>query len=118
VELLIEEFREFCLSLKGVTESTPFDDNTLVMKVMSKVFIADINKFESINVKCEPETAIELRERYGSVTAGYHMNKKHWNTIAIAGELSDKEIKHWILHSYHLVVSKLTKKEKSELNEL
>ncbi|SFF49900.1 Predicted DNA-binding protein, MmcQ/YjbR family [Thermoflexibacter ruber] len=115
----IEEFREFCLNLKGVTESTHFDDNTLVMKVMSKVFaIADIDKFESINVKCEPETAIDLRERYSGVTAGYHMNKKHWNTIAIVGELSDEEIKHWILHSYDLVVSKLTKKEKNELNEL
>lgn len=86
---------------------------------MGKIFaIADIDKFESINVMCKPETAVELRERYSSITAGYHMNKKYWNTIAIRGQLGDEEIKHWILHSYDLVVSKLTKKEKSKLNEL
>jgi predicted DNA-binding protein (MmcQ/YjbR family) len=115
----IEEFRAYCLSLKGVTEAMPFDNNTLVMKVMDKMFaLADIDKFEGINVKCDPEISIELRERYNSIKAGYHMNKKHWNTIDMTGELSDVEIKHWILHSYNLVVSKLSKKEKMTLDEL
>jgi predicted DNA-binding protein (MmcQ/YjbR family) len=114
----IESFREFCLSLKGVTESTPFGDNTLVLKVMDKMFaLADIDKFDGINVKCDPEKAIELREKYNCIKAGYHMNKTHWNTIEMTGELSDEEIKHWILHSYDLIVSKLSKKEKTKLDE-
>jgi predicted DNA-binding protein (MmcQ/YjbR family) len=115
----IEEFREFCLSLKGTTEELPFDDNTLVFKVMGKMFaLADINDFESINLKCDPEKAVELREKYSSVKAGYHMNKKHWNTIETHGELTTDELKHWILHSYDLVASKLTKAEKTKLGEL
>ncbi len=115
----IEELREFCLSLKGVTEELPFDDNTLVFKVLNKIFVvADINNFESINVKCDPEKAIELREKYSSVKAGFHMNKKHWNTIEVNSELTDSEIKQWILHSYNLIVNKLSKKDKTILNEL
>ncbi len=115
----IEEFREFCLSLKGTTDSLPFGDNTLVIKVMDKMFaLADINDFVSINVKCDPEKAVELREKYSSVTAGYHMNKKHWNTIEMNSELTDAEIKHWIQHSYDLIVSKLSKSEKKLLDEL
>jgi predicted DNA-binding protein (MmcQ/YjbR family) len=115
----IEDFRTYCLSLKGVTEETPFDENTLVFKVMGKMFaLADILDFESINVKCEPELAIELREKYASVKAGYHMNKKHWNTILVRGELNDNELRHWILHSYQLVVAGLPKKVKEELNNL
>lgn len=115
----IEEFREFCLSLKGTTEELPFGDNTLVFKVMNRMFaLTDINDFESINLKCDPDKAIELREKYSSVKAGYHMNKKHWNTIETNGELTDNELKHWILHSYDLVTSKLTKAEKTKLNEL
>jgi predicted DNA-binding protein (MmcQ/YjbR family) len=115
----IEELRTFCLSLKGTTEDLPFGDNTLVFKVLGKMFLlTDIDSFESINVKCEPERAIELREKYSSVKAGYHMNKKHWNTIDVNSELTDAELKQWILHSYDLVASKLSKSEKAILNEL
>jgi predicted DNA-binding protein (MmcQ/YjbR family) len=115
----IEDFRTYCLSLRGVTEETPFDENTLVFKVMGKMFaLADMIDFESFNVKCEPEKAVELREKYSSVKAGYHMNKKHWNTILVRGELNDNELKHWISHSYHLVVTGLPKKVKEELNNL
>ncbi len=112
----LEELRDFCLAQKGVTEGLPFDDNTLVFKVLDKMFaLADINDFESINVKCDPEQAILLRERYEAVTAGYHMSKKHWNTIKVNADMSDKEIYEWLMHSYNLVVSKLTKKQQEEL---
>ncbi|MDX2302055.1 MAG: MmcQ/YjbR family DNA-binding protein [Microscillaceae bacterium] len=115
----IEEFREYCLSKKGVTEDLPFDENTLVFKLMGKMFaLTDIDQFESINLKCDPDQAIELREKYASVQPGYHMNKKHWNTILVRGELSDAQLQHWIDHSYNLVMSKLTKKQKQDLNAL
>ena len=74
----IEEYREYCVSKKGVTEEFPFDKNTLVFKVSGKMFsLTNIDLFESINVKCEPEKAIELREKYSNVIPGYHMSKKH-----------------------------------------
>lgn len=115
----IEEFREFCLSKKGTSEGLPFDSETLVFKVMEKMFaLTNIDTFESINVKCDPEKAVELREEYESVKPGYHMNKKHWNTIMMNGELNDQEIKHWVNHSYDLVVSKLPKKLKEELKNM
>jgi predicted DNA-binding protein (MmcQ/YjbR family) len=112
----LEQLRDFCLTQKGVTESLPFDNNTLVFKVLDKMFaLVDINNFESINVKCEPEKAIALRETYLAVEAGYHMNKKHWNTIKINDDMPDKEIFNWVLHSYQLVVEKMPKKQKELL---
>jgi predicted DNA-binding protein (MmcQ/YjbR family) len=100
----IEAFREFCLSLPETEECFPFDANTLVFKVRGMMFTAcDINDFQSINVKCNPEMAIELRERYQEVMPGYHMNKKHWNTIDMHGSLSDAFIEEQILNSYNLV---------------
>ena len=106
----IEHFRLYCLSLPGTHEDTPFGPDVLVMKVADKIFaLADIDKFESINVKCDPETAIVLRERYDSVKPGYHMNKKHWNTILSMGGLTNRELEHWIRHSYELVVASLPK---------
>lgn len=115
----IEEYREYCLSFKGVTEEMPFDDKVLVFKVMGKMFcLTDINNFESINVKCDPETAIELRHQYEAVKPGYHMNKKHWNTILVDGSLPDTELKKWITHSYDLVTTKLTKKQQETLQNL
>lgn len=112
----IEEFREFCMNLKGVTEELPFDENTLVFKVMGKMFaLTGIEDFASINVKCDPETAIDLREQYNAVNPGYHMNKKHWNTITNHSDMPDKEMREWIQHSYDLVVAKLPKKTKEEL---
>jgi len=107
----IEQFREYCLSLKGVTEEFPFGENTLVYKVMGKMFaLTDLENFESINLKCDPETAIELRERYDGVTPGYHMNKKHWNTVATRAGIPDKLLYEWIRHSYDLVAASLPKK--------
>jgi len=114
----IEEFRNFCIQKYGVTEEFPFDEHTLVFKVMGKIFaLVDVDLFESVNLKCDPEEAIKLREKYESVTAGYHMNKKHWNTIEFNGSLSDNEIFHWVNHSYDLVVSKLPKMLKEEVNQ-
>jgi predicted DNA-binding protein (MmcQ/YjbR family) len=114
----LDDFRNYCLSLKGVTESLPFDENTLVFKVMDKMFaLTDLANFESINVKCEPEKAIELRERYHAVKEGYHMSKKHWNTITVNDDMNDKEILQWVLHSYQLIVAKLSKKQKDELEK-
>lgn len=112
----IEEFRDFCIAFSGTTEEMPFDNQTLVFKVKGKIFaLTDIDAFESINVKCDPEEAISLREKYTSVKPGYHMNKKYWNTIEIKGELTDQQLKHWIRHSYDLVRSKLTKTLREEL---
>lgn len=105
----IEELREYCLSKKGVEESFPFDTETLVFKVMGKAFLlTGINDNPiAFNVKCDPEKAIELREKYPCVVPGYHMNKKHWNTIAVDGSVNNKQLKEWIDHSYNLVVAGL-----------
>ncbi len=107
----IEELREYCIAKKFVTESFPFDEEVLVFKVMNKMFLlTNINKDLSMNVKCDPEKAIELREQYSSVLPGWHMNKKHWNTVDIDGSISDDLLKKWIDDSYDLIVSKLPKK--------
>lgn len=114
--MYIDEFRDYCLLKAHVTESTPFGPNILVLKVAGKMFAAtDIDNFESINLKCDPALAIELREQYDSVLPGYHMNKKHWNTVLMDGTIPDAKIRHWINHSYDLVVSKLPKREREEL---
>ena len=112
----IETYREYCLTKKGVTEEFPFDKQILVYKVMSKIFTAtDVDLFASVNVKCDPEKAIELREKHPGVIPGYHMNKQHWNTLLMDGYLPDRLIKEWIDDSYNLVVKKLTKKERGIL---
>jgi predicted DNA-binding protein (MmcQ/YjbR family) len=100
----IESLREYCISKAGVTESFPFGDDTLVFKVNGKIFaLANLDGDLSVNLKCDPSLALELRERYPSVIPGYHMNKKHWNTVQIDGSVPDKEIFEWIDHSYDLV---------------
>ncbi len=115
----IESFREYCLKKKGVTESFPFDETTLVFKVRGKMFtLTDTVADFSINLKCDPEKAIELREKYPAVKPGYYMNKKHWNTIKIDGSISDEVIYQWVDDSYKLVVDKLTKAQKEELKNL
>jgi predicted DNA-binding protein (MmcQ/YjbR family) len=106
----IETLREYCLSKKDVTESFPFDDVTLVMKVMGKMFaLINLDGDLSINIKCDPEKAIDLREHFPSVLPGYHMDKKHWNTVLIDGSINDSLIFGWIDDSYNLIVSKLPK---------
>jgi predicted DNA-binding protein (MmcQ/YjbR family) len=115
----IETFRQYCLSKKGVTEEFPFGEDTLVYKVMGKMFaLTNVENFSSINLKIDPEHSVELQEKYPSVQPGYHMNKRHWITVLIDGSLSDKLIRGWIDDSYELVVQKLTKKEKSALDVL
>lgn len=115
----IESFRSYCLAKKGVTEEFPFDQNTLVFKVMGKMFaLTDLDNFESVNLKCDPERAVQLREEFPSVQPGYHMNKKHWNTILMNEGVSDRLIKEWIDDSYSLVVGSLPKKLRLELDVL
>lgn len=112
----IEGFRSHCLAKKGVKEEFPFGEDIMVMKVMGKMFaLTDVNHFESINLKCEPEAAIELREKYAAVEPGYHMSKKHWNTILMDGSIPDKLLKQWIDNSYQLVVASLPQKVQSTL---
>jgi len=117
----IESFRIYCLSKKGVTEEFPFDEVTLVFKVMNKMFaLTGLNSEEfRVNLKCDPEKAIQLREKHGdAIIAGYHMSKKHWNTIYFEEGLSDKFLIEQIDHSYDLVVSKLKKSDKEILKNL
>jgi predicted DNA-binding protein (MmcQ/YjbR family) len=117
--MILETFRSHCLAKKGVTEETPFGAETLVYKVMGKMFaLTGIPDFTSVNLKADPEKAVELREKYNAVQPGYHMNKKHWNTILIDGSVPDKLILQWLEESYQLVVGGLTKKEKSALDKL
>ena len=114
----IEELRDYCLSFKGATEALPFDDKTLVFSVKGKMFCAtDIEDFELINLKCDPEEAILLREQYEDVIPGYYMNKKHWNSIKTKGKVSVKQLEEWIINSYNLVVAGLPKKIQKELSE-
>ena len=103
----IESLREYCISKKRVTESFPFGDDTLVFKADEKIFaLVNLEGQLSLNLKCDPALAIELRERYDSVTPGYHMNKKHWNTVILDGSVPDKEVFSWIDHSYSLIIGK------------
>ncbi len=108
----IEEVRTFCLSKPGVTEGFPFDEDTLVFKVGGKMFLlTGLQDPVWINIKSDPEKAVERRERYpGEVLPGWHMNKKHWNTVRIDGSISVDELRQWIDESYDLVVKGLPKK--------
>jgi predicted DNA-binding protein (MmcQ/YjbR family) len=113
----LDEILQFCLQLKGTTEHFPFDQKTLVFKVMGKMYaLIDVEKPDSMNLKCDPERAIELRERYACVLPGWHMSKKHWNTVLLNNELTTNELQELIVHSYELVVSSLPKKLQHELS--
>ena len=113
----IEEFREYCLSKKGVEETFPFGEDTLVFKVMGKIFaITGLDSAEfTVNLKCDPDRAIELREEYPEVRPGWHMNKKHWNTVEFETGLSDEFLCELIDHSYDMVLKGLPKKVRAEL---
>ncbi len=115
----VEEFREYCLSKKGVTEEFPFDKTTLVFKIMGKMFaLCGLERIPcQINLKCDPERAVQLREEYDGIIEGWHMSKVHWNTLFIE-QLPPKLTVELIDHSYDLVVSKFTKKLKSALDAL
>jgi predicted DNA-binding protein (MmcQ/YjbR family) len=113
----IEEFREYCLSKKYVIECFPFDEKTLVFKVAEKMFALSglENHPSTVNLKCDPERSIQLREEFEDVIEGFHMSKKHWNTITIEGDISNQLIIELVDHSYDLVVNGMTKKKQKEL---
>ncbi len=116
----IEDFRSYCLSKKGVTEEFPFDEKTLVFKVMGKMFaLTGLERMPTqVNLKCDPERSVRLREEYdGVIIPGFHMSKLHWNTLFIE-QLPPKLILELIDHSYDLVVAKFTKKLKAEYEAL
>lgn len=116
VQMNIEEFRDYCLAFPKVTEGFPFGEQTLVFKVAGKLFaLTDVDNFESINLKCNPEKAIQLREEFNEIKPGYHMNKKHWNTVETSGSLSDAFLYEQIEESYKLVVAGLPKKVRDQI---
>ena len=117
----IEEFRTYCISKKGVTESFPFDEHTLVFKVMGKMFaLTGLERIPAqVNLKCDPERSAALREEYDGIIFGaFHMSKLHWNSVVIEENLPRVLLLELIDHSYDLVVAKLTKKAKEELKNL
>ena len=119
----LENFYEYCLSKKGVTEHFPFDEETLVFKVGAKMFaLSSLNQWEksepSVNLKCNPEDAEELRAQYEDIKPGWHMSKTHWNTVAINRDVPDSLVKQLIDDSYQLVFKSLTKKAQTEILEL
>jgi len=121
MKMNIEDFRTYCLNKKGVTENFPFDETTLVFKVMGKMFA--LTRLEqqpaAVNLKCDPEKAVELRETFdGIIIPGYHMNKKHWNTVVFDAQLPQKVLLDLVDHSYDLVVKGLSKKLKQELKDM
>ena len=118
----IQGFYEYCLSKQGVTEHFPFDEDTLVFKVGGKVFaLSSLSNWEkgvpAVNLKCDPERAVALREHYEAVQPGFHMSKVHWNTVAINGDVPQAVLKELIDHSYGLVFASLTKKLQAEIKE-
>jgi predicted DNA-binding protein (MmcQ/YjbR family) len=119
----IQQFYEFSLAKKGVTEHFPFDQDTLVLKVGGKMFVlTSLSDWEkgcpSLNLKCDPDYALELRASYDAILPGYHMSKKHWNTVQINGTLTNAMICQLISDSYTLVFESLPKKIKNEIQEL
>ena len=113
----IESLREHCINKSGVTESFPFGEDTLVFKVDEKIFLlTSLSNPESFNAKCDPEKAVLLREQYTEIVPGYHMNKKHWNTVYYNQSLPDSLLKELIDHSYQLVFASLPKAVQSKIN--
>ena len=113
----IASFREYCLGKRGVTEGTPFGETVLVFKVGGKIFaLAALDEVPTtVNLKCDPDLALDFRDRYEQVRPGYHMNKKHWKTVEIESGIPDAELGRMIDHSYQLVVKRLPKAKRAEL---
>ncbi|MCP4309881.1 MAG: MmcQ/YjbR family DNA-binding protein [Bacteroidetes bacterium] len=112
----IEEIHEYCISKPGVTEGFPFNDTALVFKVSKMFALLDLSEdSRGISLKCDPELAIELRERHPEVSPAWHFNKTHWNGVALDGNISDKLLKEWIDHSYNIVVESLPKSKRETL---
>jgi predicted DNA-binding protein (MmcQ/YjbR family) len=113
--MFLDDLRNHCIQKPGVSEGFPFDQKTLVFKVFGKMFaLMDVEIFESVNLKCDPEWAIELRERFQAVRPGFHMNKKHWNTVSLFEDVNDKLLLELVDQSYHLVYASLPKKIRDE----
>lgn len=113
----LDELRDLCLGLPGATESFPFDADTLVFKVAGKVFaLTSLERVPpTVNLKCDPERAVDLRERFEAVEPGWHMNKRHWNTVALRGDASAQEIRQWVRESYDLVVAGMPARLRAEI---
>ena len=119
----IESYQQYCLAKPAVTEHFPFDEDTLVFKVGGKMFaLSSLKDWEAanptVNLKCDPDRAEELRAEYDGIIPGYHMSKIHWNTISVNRDVSDKMIKELIDHSYDLIFKSLTKKLQNEISDL
>jgi predicted DNA-binding protein (MmcQ/YjbR family) len=115
----METLSEYCLQKAGVEETFPFGEETLVFKVGGKIFLlASLTEGNRFNAKCDPDRAVELRERHEEVQPGYHMNKRHWNTVRMDGSLKAKEIREMIDHSYEIVVAGLPKKVREEIGRI
>lgn len=112
----IEELYDYYMAIPGVEATFPFDEVTLVMKLMGKMIalIPLDAEVKSVSLKCDPDKAVELRQQYSSVQAAFHMHKKYWNSIALLGDMPDEEIKRWIHHSIDEVVKKMPKKKQQE----
>lgn len=115
-----KNLRDHCLSRKGATEDFPFGDEVLVFRVMGKMFaLTNVERLPlSVNLKCDPDWAIELRDRYPAVQPGYHMNKTHWNTVELDGSLPDAQVQELVDHSYDLVVRSLKRADRDKLAKL
>lgn len=118
--MTIQDYYDYCLSKPGVTEHFPFDEDTLVFKVGGKMFaLSSLSQWEkgeaTINLKCDPERALELRAQYDAIQPGYHMSKVHWNTVGVDGDVPLPVVKELIDHSYGLVFNSLTKKVREEI---
>jgi predicted DNA-binding protein (MmcQ/YjbR family) len=115
--MTLEQFRAHCIKKPGFSEDFPFGPETLVFRVAGKIFaLMDADTFTSVNLKCDPERAIELRERYEGIIPGYHMNKQHWNTVSADGSVPGKLLLEMADHSYELVKASLPKKALETLN--
>lgn len=114
--MTLEDLQAYCAKKQGVSWDTPFGPDVLVFRVMGKMFaLAPIGVFNTLNLKCDPERAIELRERYEGITPGYHMNKQHWNTVDVTGSVPQKLIRELVDHSYELVRASLPNKVREEM---
>ena len=115
----IEELRDHCLQLPGVTEDFPFGEDTLVFRVGGKIFLlTGLEQGDRFNAKCDPELAVELREGHPEVQPGYHMNKTHWNTVYMNRQLTNKQLCGMVEHSYDLILKSLPKKDQEEIKKL
>ena len=113
----VETIRDYCLNKPATTEGLPFGNDTLVLKVAGKIFLLfSLDLGNRFNAKCDPELAVELRDKHPEVIPGYHMNKQQWNSVYIDGNLTDRQIKEMMDHSYDLIVAKLPKKVKDEFS--